>query len=800
MKIQEINKFYKKIGEFQIRHRLLFIIIALALTAFGLSGLGKTESANSRDDWFDDSERIEIETDKFENQFGNNDAINVLIESDDVFKPEVLRVIKAIGEELEENVPYANEVTSLVETEISIGTEDGMQVINPFEDGIPDDPGEIEEIRNLVLSRKALKNRIVTDDSRETWLSLSLYEYPEKEEWQKETTLDPMYQAGEAAVKVLTDPKWESDAYTIKPVGMPYTETEERDFFAKETKLRVLSGFILMIVLLVFFTRSFRGVFVPVFSTIMGIVVVFGVMGWLGVTIDANMVTLPVLLGMALSVGYSIHLVNSFKRIFRKSGNRTESVVQAVEETGWPLFFTAITTIGSLLSFLTAGIITIKWVGYASAAVVFVDYLFVTMLIPVLMSFGKNSSVNESEKTKNSRSEEWMRSLGKGILARRKLVLGLFVFAVVILIPEATKISVDMDMFKFMGTKVPYIKRVYDVTRSRLGSYISYNISIDLKEADRVKDPQVLLAFEEILTEVEGFELTKKNSDAASVFSVLDIVKEMNQTLNGDDPDYYKVPESSGMVAQVLLLYEISGGTKLFKWIDEDYSMLRAQVQVTEYQAKEIVAELERIKELGHEKLPDATITIVGSAVQFAEINNKIVIGEVKSILAALAIIALLLVVVFGSFKTGLIGMIPNVTPLLFIASYMGYFDSPLDMMTMTIMPMMLGIAVDDTIHFTNHIKYEFELCGNYYDAIINSFATVGKTLAMTTIILAATFAMYIFSPVANLGRIGYLASLGLIMALITDYIVTPTLIYLTRPFGKEKAEDEESELLEKIG
>jgi predicted RND superfamily exporter protein len=141
---------------------------------------------------------------------------------------------------------------------------------------------------------------------------------------------------------------------------------------------------------------------------------------------------------------------------------------------------------------------------------------------------------------------------------------------------------------------------------------------------------------------------------------------------------------------------------------------------------------------------------------------------------------------VFGSVKTGLIGMIPNVTPLIVIGGYMGYFQSPLDMMTMTIMPMLLGIAVDDTIHFINHIKYEFERCGNYATAILTSFETVGKTLAMTTIILSITFGMYMFSPVAAMVRIGFLASLGLITALLADYLMTPALMLLTKPFGEE--------------
>jgi uncharacterized protein len=172
-------------------------------------------------------------------------------------------------------------------------------------------------------------------------------------------------------------------------------------------------------------------------------------------------------------------------------------------------------------------------------------------------------------------------------------------------------------------------------------------------------------------------------------------------------------------------------------------------------------------------------------------LNKKIVTGELKSIFAAVIIIGILLIMVFASFKTGLIGMVPNVVPLIFLGGFMGYAGFQLDMMTMTIMPMLIGIAVDDTIHFINHIKFEFEKCGNYETAILNAFKTVGKTLAMTTVILSATFIMYMFSPVATLTRIGLLASMGLIMALITDYLITPALVVILKPFGNQNIKSE---------
>lgn len=786
MKIHDINRFFKKFGEFQVRFRWLFILFALILVGLGVSGMKKIRMENSRDNWFDDSEQIEIETEEFEEQFGNNEGIIILVEADDVFHPEVLKAIKKLGDELLDKVPYADEITSIMDMEISIGTEEGIEVINPFEDGIPDDPKKLQEIKELILSRKSLRNKLISDDFTETVVSLSLLEFPEEEEWKKVTDIDPLFQVGEVAIPIVTDSSFTSDLYTFKAAGMPYTETEERDFFAKEMKMRVLSGFGVMILLLLVFLRSARGVFVPVFTTVTGIIVVFGIMGLFGIGVDSNMVTLPVLLGMALSVGYSLHLVNSFKYYFKTTGKRKESVIAAVEETGWPIFFTALTTMGSVMSFATAGIVTIKWLGFTCASVVFADYLFVIILVPVLMSFGRDKKPGKVKVKKDTVVDKLMIVIGNFVIKRKKQIMIVFTILVIVIAPGVRLMTVDMDVFGFMGTKVPYVKRVYDVTQSQLGSYLSYNISIQYDDVDVIKDPEVLKGFDTLLDSVRAFELTKSSKDNAAVFSILDIIKEMNQTLHSDSVEYYTIPESRDLIAQILLLYEMSGGTKTFRWIDEDYSMLRAQVQVYKFTANEITRELEAIKRISAEELPGATVSIIGSAVQFAELNGKIVTGEIKSILVALFVIGLLMIVVFGSLKTGLIGMIPNLSPLIAIAGYMGYFNSPLDMMTMTIMPMLLGIAVDDTIHFINHIKYEFERQGNYEKAILSSLKMVGKTLGMTTIVLSATFAMYIFSPISNMVRIGFLASLGLIVALLIDYLVTPALILLTKPYGKD--------------
>jgi predicted RND superfamily exporter protein len=182
----------------------------------------------------------------------------------------------------------------------------------------------------------------------------------------------------------------------------------------------------------------------------------------------------------------------------------------------------------------------------------------------------------------------------------------------------------------------------------------------------------------------------------------------------------------------------------------------------------------------------------------FAEMSNKVVYGLLKSFAGSFAIIFVLLALVFGSFRVALIGMIPNIAPVIIIGSIMGYAKIPLDMLTMTIMPMLLGIAVDDTIHFITHIRLELQGTGSYRQGVLNSFGKIGKTLGTTTVILCAMFFVYALSPVAMLFHVGVLAIIGMAVALLADYTLTPLLMFVLKPLGKERMNSETRERAQK--
>ena len=764
------------------------MIAMFVITAVGLSGLRKFVAEDLQEDWFGDKEKIKLATDRFEETFGNEDVITVLVQTKDVFDSDVLNMIDRLGNEMMETIPYARDVMSVVEVSVAKGADEGMQVVTPFEDGIPDThtaegKAEMESIKKFLLSREAIANKLVSEDSTETWVILYLYGYGDEDN--KART--GMYKAGRAAHKLLDDPKWQSDKWNLICAGTPYTECEETDVMQKEMSRNLISGFIAMIICLILFVRSLRGLIVPLFSTVGGIGVVFGFMSYFGIVADQNMMTIPILLGMALSVGYSIHYINSFKLHFRQTGLRKESVIMSVEETGWPLFFTALTTIASLISFALVDIGPLKWLGLTSSATVLVIFLYAIILIPVLLSFGKDKKKEESATMqKTTKTDLAFESFGKRVLKHSKAVLIVGFAMIVVFIPGIFKIRVTLDYIEMLGLKIPYIARLAKLQNTQLGSVYSYKILIEYPDVDEFKKPERMFALEKLENTLGNLSLTRKSNGKPRVKSVLDIVKETNRMLNGDDPAYYSIPDDENLLTQELFLYEITGGSRLYDWLNADYNMAYVNVNLATYDSSQIASNIADAEKAAEELFPGAEVSAIGAVAEFAEMNGKIVRGELKSFAGSFIMIAAMLILVFMSIRTGLIGMIPNVTPVIILAGIMGYFRFRLDMMTMTVMPMILGIAVDDTIHFINHVKYYYEVHGNYKDAILRTYLEIGKTMCMTTVIICAMFLIYAFSPMNTMHRIGMLSIVGLTTALAADYLLTPVLIYVTKPFGKE--------------
>ena len=783
MQVSRVNKVFARLGRFQVKFRWLILLATILVTLAACLGLPQLQMTASEEEWFDDWDKVKIDQAHFNDVFGSEDSYMVLVRANDVFAPEVLSAIDRLSKRLENEVPYADRVVSLTHNlSIPIANNEGFEVIDPFEDGIPTDSAQLAAKKSLIMSRESLVNNIVSDDAKETWVILSLKSYEGGIDFGKDS-IAPF------ARNVILSDEFKSDKFEMLPTGMSYTEMEENEVISHECAMRIIIGFAVMLACLILFVRSLRGVIVPAIATVGGIASVLGVNAWLGIIGDESMVALPVLLGMALSVGYSIHYINSFRMHFRRSGNRRESVINAVEETGWPILFTVITTVASLISFLFAGIRPIRWIGGISAGIVFMVYLYVIILIPILMSFGKNAKPDPTQvkMAGATKADILFEFFGRKVCRHSGIVAAISAAIMLSQIPGVMNIDVNMDYTKTMGEKIPFVTRLMDMLSGKLGSLYDFNVMVEFNESDALKNPANMKRIEALEQKLGTLQLTKISGDKPRVQSVTRLVKEMNRTLNADSTEYYKIPDAQDMLTQLLFLYEISDADALFERMDEDYKTTFIHIELSGYDAKKIVEDLDSAKSYAAQIFPDAKTSIVGEVVNYAEMNGKLVNGLLRSFGGSFVIIAIMMILAFGSIKAGLIGMIPNVAPVLLIGGVMGYSGMPLDMITMIVMPMILGIAVDDTIHMNNHIKYGYERTGSYKKALLLSYREIGKTMGMTTFILCAMFFVFIFSPMGALHNVGLLSIIGLAAALVADYTLTTALVYVTKPYGREK-------------
>ncbi|OWV17926.1 hypothetical protein B7990_08315 [Fibrobacter sp. UWB4] len=783
MQVSRVNKVFARLGRFQIKFRWLILLVTILVTLAACLGLPQLQMTASEEEWFDDWDKVKIDQAHFNDVFGSDDGYMVMVRANDVFAPEVLSAIDRLSKRLENEVPYADRVVSLTHNlSIPIANDEGFEVIDPFESGIPTDSAQLAAKKSLIMSRESLVNNIVSDDAKETWVILSLKSYEGGVDFGKDS-IAPF------ARNVILSEEFQSDKFQFLPTGMSYTEMEENEVISRECAMRIIFGFAVMLACLILFVRSLRGVIVPAIATVGGIASVLGVNAWLGIVGDESMVALPILLGMALSVGYSIHYINSFRMHFRRTGNRRESVINAVEETGWPILFTVITTVASLISFLFAGIRPIRWIGGISAGIVFMVYLYVIILIPILMSFGKNAKPDPTEvkAAGATKADILFEFFGRKVCRHSGIIATISAAIMLAQIPGVMNIDVNMDYTKTMGEKIPFVTRLMDMLSGKLGSLYDFNVMVEFNESDALKNPVNMKRIETLEQKLGTLQLTKISGDKPRVQSVTRLVKEMNRTLNADSTEYYKIPDAQDMLTQLLFLYEISDADALFERMDEDYKTTFIHIELSGYDAKKIVEDLDSAKSYAAQIFPDAKTSIVGEVVNYAEMNGKLVNGLLRSFGGSFVIIAIMMILAFGSIKAGLIGMIPNVAPVLLIGGVMGYSGMPLDMITMIVMPMILGIAVDDTIHMNNHIKYGYERTGSYKKALLLSYREIGKTMGMTTFILCAMFFVFIFSPMGALHNVGLLSIIGLAAALVADYTLTTALVYVTKPYGREK-------------
>ncbi|MCR5352082.1 MAG: MMPL family transporter [Bacteroidales bacterium] len=781
MNSHKINELFGRYAAFLLKWRWAAIALFAIVMLVSFIGMSKMVTQTSFDDYFIEGDPMLVKTNEFKENFGNDYFIGVLTECENHFTKENLSLLRELANELQDSLSYADKITSIVDIEFMLGTEYGMEIVQIVPDEIPETGSpEMEQVRSLAYSKPHIARKLVTEDGKNAWTLVKLRAFPSEEEWKAQGSVSPDIQTGEEVHRIITQEKYSS--LHPRATGMPYVSQQKTVYIGHEMGRLVMIAVIICILVMLLMTRSLRGVISPLLSVIGGVVMTFGVAGFTKMYVDSTVLMVPAILAVAVSIAYNIHIFSYFNGCMRAHGKRKQAVVETVSEIGWSVVFCGLTTVVSLLSFLVIPIRPMKCVGATSSLAIFFVLFTALLLTPVLLSFGKDKEPKKGvDGEGGTRMSRFMEKVCDFTFKNAKPVIIIFTVVCVALGIGLWKIEPAFDLERTMGARVPYVKDVLAVGHSELGALYSYDLVMEFDNEDEAKQPENLRRLQQLEEVVKTYPLTKRTN------SILDILKDLNQTLNGGDPACFRIPDTEEEVAQMLMLYENAGGSEAEYWMDYGYKRLRLMVEISDFNSAEIERELNDLTKKTEELFPGVTVTAVGNIPQYTTMMQYLVRGQMQSFLISVLIIAIILMIAFQSIRVGLIGLIPNLMPAIFVGGVMGWAGIPLDMMTATLIPMMLGMAVDDTIHFINHSKLEFDRTPNYHKAIHRTFKVVGVAIVTTSIITSAVFACFTTSVCAMCINFGMLAVIGILSALLADIFITPLLVKRFQVFGKEK-------------
>ena len=781
MKIERINEWFGRYAERLLRARWWTLGAFVLLMILSVVGMKRMVKETSFDDYFIEDDPMLVKTEEFKSHFGNDYYVGVLTRCDDHFTKENLTTLRALSNELLDSLSYADKVTSLTDIEFMVGSEEGMTIEQIVPDDIPEEgSAAMDSIKARVYSKPHVARKLISPKGDLSWIMIKLRAFPKDSVWKKTSTVAPDIITGEEVERIINKPKYAS--LHPKGTGMPYVTHCKTVYIGKEMGRLMMIATVICMVVMLFMTRSLRGIIAPIISVVGGLFTTYGIAGFTQMYVDSTVLMIPTILAFAVAIAYNIHIFSYFSGRMRIHGERRKAIVETIREIGWSVFFCGFTTLVSLLSFLVIPIRPMHCVGIISSMSVFFVLIISLVVTPILLSFGKNKRPIEGfTEDSDTRWTRFMVMLSDKVLRNPKKIGYSFLAVCILLCIGLWKIEAAFDIERTMGLKVDYVKEVMEVGHSELGSLYSYDLIVELPENDMAKEPENLKRLDELQTKVNGYDLTKRST------SILDILKDLNQTLNNGDTAFYRIPDTEEEVAQMFLLYENAGGTESEYWMDYDYRRMRLMVEISEFNSARVERELSKIQNDAEKLFPGAKITTVGNIPQYVTMMQYLVRGQMLSFVISILIIGVILMIAFQSIRVGLIGLIPNMMPAIFVGGYMGWAGIPLDMMTATLLPMMLGMAVDDTIHFINHSKLEYDRTLHYQTAIRRTFRVVGIAIVITSVITSAVFASFCSSACNMCLNFGLMAIIGILSALAADLFVTPILVSKCKVFGKEK-------------
>ena len=767
------GQFPARFAERVLAARWLVIAATLLVVAAASSGIARLEfSANYRI-FFDEDNPQLMALEALENTYGKNENIVFLLVPDDGDATSEKALSAAVWlTDAAWRTPYARRVDSLANFQHTTADGDDLYVRDLVDPSQLSQPEARSRIRDIALSDPRIASGILALNGDVSVVNVTI-------ELPMEDQLEAVAKVAEFARAVAAEAEERFAGIDLRIVGTVMINQTFVEASISSQMMFLPASLLLMAAILGILTRSWAGVMVTGLVIIFSIPASMGLGGWVGLPFSPPISPAPTIVLMIV-VANCVHLLVALQQRLRAGDSKHDAIVESLRLNLHPVFLASLTTALGFLSMNFSEVPPYRHLGVFVAFGIGASFLLSVTFLPALISLLPIRAAKDRRLRGPS-----MRRLADFALQYRKVLFwgwSALVLAMALAIPRN---ELNDVLVHFFDESIEF-RQDTDFMDERLSGNTLMEYSLEAHAEGGVTDPL-------FLAEVSGFaEWFREQPSVRHVSVITDTLRQLNQSLHGGDPAAYGIPESQELVAQYLLLYELSlpQGLNLNNQIDRSRSATRVSVSAQTLYSQDLLELNARAEAWLKENAPHvAGVNSSGPSALFAYIGqrniNAMLIGTVVVLLAISAILLFAL----RSLRLGLISIVPNLLPAVLGFGVWGLTVGQVGLSLSVVVAMTVGIVVDDTVHFLAKYRRARREYGQApEDAVRYAFDTAGRALFTTTVVLVAGFLIFVFSPFVPTAQVGVLTAMIIGFALIADLSLLPALLTATDRRSEEAA------------
>ena len=582
--------------------------------------------------------------------------------------------------------------------------------------------------------------------------------------------------------------------------GIPMIANDMMSFIKKDIIVFGIGVFLFIILTLWFIFKNFRWVLMPLLGCASSVIIMIGLLGlvgWKVTVISSNFIALMLILNMAMN----IHLTVRYLQLKKEDQNisKKDAVFQASKKMIFPILYTVLTTICAFLSLIFSGIKPIIDFGWMMTLGLIVSLLVTFLLLPSLLSIfatENNLDVKDTEKS--------IITNALGYIAKNNtfLIFSTTILIIILSLLGISRLQVENSFINYFDKETEIYKGMKKID-DKLGGTTPLNVILKFPPAkiDNENDDEFSEWDEdnESAEDKSKYWFTRDKMDKIlKVHDYLDSLPEIGKVLSfgsilrvAEDLNkkelqsleiavlYSKIPEE---IKKEIVLPYIS--------VDKDEARISVRIKdsLKDLRRNELIKKinLELNTKLGFEK---KDYKLAGVLILFNNLLQSLFKSQILTLGVVILGIFAMFFILFRNINLSLIGIVPNFLAAFFILGIIGLMNIPLDMMTITIAAITIGIAVDNSIHYIYRFKEEFNKIKDYNKTLDKCHKTVGIAILNTSITIVFGFSILVLSNFIPTIYFGVFTGVAMLLAMISVLTLLPKLLLIYKPFGKEKFE-----------